>query len=53
MSKTHKVLTREETKERRAIKKHLHEEEQKWEREFIRDEIDKYRNPRLRNDDPE
>lgn len=53
MSKTKKILSREEIKERRAIKRHFHEEDEKWIKEFLENEIEEYRNIRLRNDDPE
>ena len=53
MSKTKKILSREEIKEHRAIKRHFHEEDEKWIKEFLENEIEEYRNIRLRNDDPE
>lgn len=53
MSKTKKILSKEEIKERRAVKKHLHEEQERWEREFLNDELKKYCYPRLRDDNPE
>lgn len=53
MSKTRKNLTKDEIKERRAVKKHLHEEQARWEKEFLEDELKKYCDLRLRNDDQE
>ncbi len=53
MSKTKKILSKEEIKERRAVKKHLHEEQERWEREFLNDELKKYCDLRLRDDNPE